>query len=253
MEKTNKILIAFLFVMILQSCQILDFNKSVNVIQKLENQNNNESYQQYNFSERSRKFQDSLYKIFFEFRKNDIKAFIKKRKLKDFILKESFDFDDVMGTKKYIITIIRKDSVYTFLNVFNYSKKYVDNLEYYNSNNAFYYLYKKDSIFIYKNLLSIDYNLNTGELLSVEELKTIHYFSNYRNGKIDQFTINDSIIYKRKGSKMVVDLKKIAWIRKEGDLCIDDRRTDNVQCGDIRYGNCIRNEVGNIMYCDTLK
>ncbi len=62
--------------------------------------------------------------------------------------------------------------------------------------------------------------------------------------------INDSVIYKKRGSRMIIDFNREVWDTQEGDCFM---KGDEIDCGYIKFKNCIKDNRGVVISCDTLK
>ncbi len=191
-----------IFILILiVSCKTQDIYTSAEVVKKMEIQRFDIENQ--NRGKVWKALADNQNQKYFNERKVFINTFIKEKGFKDFTMEEIFYIQHINIDPAYSVSLYAKDTVYFFS--FMGKAKYLDKDSYWMvddftkaiATGTIYYTKKRDSIYIYKNARYNDYELS------------LSYFSNYKNGKLDQLTYNDSIIFKKKGSKMVVDLKKL--------------------------------------------
>lgn len=207
LKKMNKVtkLIFIIFILAgVYACQIRDLNYSTQVVEKIEIEKQEQFYQRNHWKKNEwvRRTSDSLYSVYFKYRRDKVNKFIEKHGFNNFVMDESY-FIGHSNVLIYVVGIFTQDSVYYF--TYNYGLKHLKKYEYGIVDNttkvfaqgSIYYTKRKDSIFIYRNAYFKDY------------IYSPSYYSNYVNGKLDQLTYGDSIIYKKRESKMVVDLKRL--------------------------------------------
>lgn len=193
--------------LLIYSCQTKDLTYSAHIVEKVEMKNWEKYCKNRHLTNNSwfKRTTDSLYPVYFNYRRTKVDKFIKEHKFKKFFLTEFYYIEHINNILTYVAGILTVDSVYYFRNndglAFLHKRGYgiVDSITKVRATGSIYYIKKKDSIFIYKNAAVKEYDLK----------KYPAYYSNYVNGKLDQLTCGDSIIYKRKGSKMVVDLQRL--------------------------------------------
>lgn len=198
----NKFFIIICLLLIIFSCKTNEIHKSFSFIKTIEDYPNDNSYS------------STIYQKYRHIRESVIDSLVKKKKLKNFLLYDSFEFDDGSITHTNTGALITTDSVYNFyyqtngysekkkIYVTKYQKDKIQNIK------CFYINFKRDSLIINSKPYA-DIDICKHNMYPVTS-----YFSNYKNGKLDKIAYikiqkgrTDSILYQKKNSKMVLNLK----------------------------------------------
>lgn len=233
-------LIYTLFILLIISCNITGVNKSAKIIQNIETKNIEQTYM--TFSPQNKGFYNKLYQDFFKDRKF-INKYIKQKKIRNFIIQESFNINDASGIPLYNAFIIYKDSVL----IYNYSiskeSKTIrrKDVKTFSLGNPFFYTSDNNLYYVNKSLSD---NKNSFDS---------YYISSYINNRLDYLSkINhnkDSILLKRNNSKTLIDLNTTKWFTSNG-ICMT--KNNIMECRNISKKS-MKNEKGEYIYCDTIK
>jgi hypothetical protein len=199
-----------------------------------------------NQNEKQKLFIDYLYTVFFNIRTEQVNKIIEIKKMKNFIINESFYFDDTAGSRTYGAHILIDDSIYIFN--YLYDKMYVRKMR--ENGSCLYYTFRNDSVIINSGLV-VNYEAGKGEPCkgNIEDFLS-QYFSYYEDGKLNYFVANKKIKYQKKKSRLSIDLNTIKWTGKDGECT---KKNGIIQChGDLTL-RCIEGDGFIPPHCDTLK